>query len=98
MFFINFVSFFSWERKKNPFVVQFDDDGAAHALPVGDAALADELARVAANGERISCDEIIDWVCKPFKSIVSLLLLPPTSRLLLLFNDDVDIGGPSLLP
>lgn len=70
------------------------DDGIMHALPVGDAALANELARVAANGERISCDDddddIIDWVCMPFnKSALSLLLFPPTSNVLPF--------GPSLL-
>lgn len=37
-----------------------DDDDKMHALPVGDAALANEFARVAANGERISCDDIVD--------------------------------------
>lgn len=73
--------------------VQFDADDAAHALPVGDAALADEFARVAANGERISCAEIVD--CKPFKFKFSLLL-PPTSNVLLFCN--AGIGGPSLLP
>lgn len=40
-----------------------DVDGMMHALPVGDAASRiNELARVAANGERISCndDDIVD--------------------------------------
>lgn len=62
-----------------------------HALPVGDAALANELARVAANGERISCDDdIVDWVCKPLTKFDGLsLLLPPTSNVLPF--------GPSLL-
>lgn len=36
-----------------------DKEGIIHALPVGDAALTSEFARVAANGERISCGEDI---------------------------------------
>lgn len=56
---------------------------------VGDDALANEFARVAANGDRISCDGI-DCECKPFINSMLSLLLPPTSSVLLFGIDDAD--------
>lgn len=78
---------------------------------VGDDALASELARVAAIGDRISCD-VIDCVCKPFINSMLSLLLPPTSSVLPFGMDDADdaivvgvgavvvaaVVSPSLLP
>lgn len=77
-----------------------DDDGWMHALPVGDAAL-DELARVAANGDRISCDDddIMDWVWRLLfikSALLSLLLLPPPP--VAVWTSIEPPSGPSLLP
>lgn len=85
-------------------------NSAAVADDVGDDALANELARVAAIGDRISCD-VIDCVCKPFINSMLSLLLPPTSTVLLFGMDDADdvivvgvgvvvaaVVPPSLLP
>lgn len=75
-----------------------DDDGIMHALPVGDAALANEFARVAASGERISCDDIVDWVCRLLIRSMSPVL-PATSSVPPFCNDGgVDVDGPSLPP
>lgn len=53
-----------------------------HALPVGDAALANEFARVAANGERISCGvNMVKWLWLRSVSVVSMLLLPASTTL-----------------
>lgn len=90
------------------------DDGWVHALPVGDAALANELARVAANGDRISCDDdgdddddIMDWVCRllfirsvllSLWLLLLLLLLAPPPPPPLPPTSNEPPCGPSLLP